>query len=668
MSILSYKPVFLPPNNNAGIMPQGIVVIPDINPDPTPNVPVEPNGSNCCGVIYNRINDKIVSSESANLLNGIYVSENTNPIPDTLTTMNVLNLKRYSSGTVNNLAITDNKLSLTNEVYIYFWLYVIYTNSFVKPITILTKGSSTSYGEYTIQILPNRTLSFYYTLNGTMNKISSFSQIPERSLTFISIIKKNNSVAIYLNNKPDNTQQLSDRSSPTTNPLLIGNGYNCIPLTGFIDNLMISTYPLDGIGLISKYYEYNPNSILYQFSNGVITYNGYQAISNIQGVQPINIETAKLICTQLENYCQGFSLDRDNNYLYYFTYQYGITNTGGDLYEKVNTLNLANNFFTKLKINTQKTIDISFEEETTIDGYIKGYNGEVLFFIDGILYEYDTANNNYVISPLDDFKAYYVLSSVSHLLAYKKNSFGNYQYFSFIKENNESVSGLNNIVVKKILRYTIGGMNTIVDLSGMSNAGTNHFQSDIQYLSIDNTLLKNIQPDDTRLQKSKDEIVINKSVTRFDTNRNTSQLKAPLSRDLDTDSNIYIYLGQNILPLINKPSNIFVNNFPVLDKTIPFYMEFDKEMDIIQYLIMNNVVLNTQVILISKINTEPGLFNMSIISNSQTTLSIGNRDYQINNTIPEHIVFHNSNNQLCIEIKLCYNKLNQVSKFIIIKP
>jgi hypothetical protein len=667
MSILSYKPISLNLSNNPGIIHQDVITIPIDNPEPIPNMPIEPNGSNCCGVIYNRINGKLVSSESANLLNGIYVSENTNPIPDTLATMNVLNLKRYSSGTVNNLVINDNKLSLTNEVYIYFWLYVIYTNSFVKPITILTKGSSTSYGEYTLQILPNRTLSFYYTLNGTMNKISSFSQIPERSLIFISIIKKNNSVSIYLNNKTDNTQQLLGISSPTQNPLIIGNGYNCIPLTGFIDNLMISTYPLDGIGLVSKYYSYKPNSILYQFSNGVITHNGYHAISNITGVQPINIETAKVICTQLDNYCQGFSLDTNNNYLYYFTYQYGIENSGGVIYEKVNTLNLANNFFTKLKINTQKTIDISVEEGTTIDGYIKGYNGEVIFFIDGIIYEYDTINNNYVMSLLDDFKAYYVLSSISHVLAYKKNSFGNYQYYSFIQENKESVSGLNNFIVKKILRYTIGGMNTIVDLSGITNAGTNQFQSDIQYLSIDNTLLKNVQPDN-QLQKSNDEIAINKSITRFDTNRSTSQLKAPLSGDVDTDSNIYIYSGQNILPLINKPSNIFVNTFPILEKTIPFYMEFDKETDIIQYLITNNVMLNTQVILISKINMEPGLFNMSIISNSQTTLSINNRDFQINNTIPEHIVFHNSHNQLCIEIKLYYNKLNQVSKFIIIKP
>ena len=187
MSILSYKPLFRP-----DLVPesQSIIIRPEPNPDPIPNLPTEPTGSNCCGVIYNRINDKVVNSDSANLLNGIYVSENTNPIPNSLTTMNVLNLKRYSSGIVNNLVITDSKLSLPNDVFIYFWLYVIYTNSFVKPITILTKGSSTSYGEYTLQILPNRTLSFYYTLNGTMNKISSFSQIPERSLIFISIIKK----------------------------------------------------------------------------------------------------------------------------------------------------------------------------------------------------------------------------------------------------------------------------------------------------------------------------------------------------------------------------------------------------------------------------------------------------------------------------------------------
>ena len=666
MSILSHKPIFLQPNN--GIMPQGIIVIPNINPDPpTPIMPTTTtNDNNISGVIYNRINNSIISSDTANLLNGLYVSENTNSIPDSLTAMNLLNLKRYSSGIVNNLTINDNKLSLTTELYIYFWIYVIYSNSFVKPITVLTKGSITSYGEYTIQILPNRTLSFYYTLNGVMNVVRSVSQIPERSLIFISIIKKNNTVSIFLNNKTDNTQQLLGVSSPTNNPLLIGNGYNCIPLTGFIDNLMISTYPLDGTGLVSKYYAYTPNSILYQFSNGVITYNGYHAISHIPGVQPTNIETAKLICTQLENYCQGFSLDNNNNYLYYFTYQTVIQNSGGTIYDKITTLNMANNFFTKLKINTQQSLNIAFNESTVIEGYIKGYNGEVFFFIDGIVYEYDTINNNYVMVQIDDFKAYYILSSISQVLAYKKNSFGIYQYYSVINENTNVISGLNNIIVKKILHYTIGGINTIVDLSGMGNAGTMNFQSDIQYLSIDTTAMKTIQ--ETQIKpKGNDEILIDKTSVCFNNNRNTSQLKTPLLRNLDTESNIYIYLGQNILPLINKPSNLFVNNFPVLEKTIPFYMEFDKEIDIIQYLIINNVSLNSQVILSSKINADSGLFNMSIISNSQTTLSIGNRDYIINNTIPEHIVFHSSNSQLFIEIKLYYNKLNQVSKFIVIK-
>lgn len=673
MSTLTYKPAFIQLlNDTNNILPQGIIVLPNVIPPdppvpPTPVYPLININNQCCGTIYNKVSNKVVNSNTADLLNGLYVSENTVSIPQNLTSINLLNLKRYASGTTTNLAINDNKLSLTTDVYIYFWLYVIYSDSFVKPITILTKGSNNSYGEYTIQILPNRTLSFYYTLNGTMNVVRSNSIIPERSLIYISIIKKSNSVSIYLNNKVDNSQTLVGTSSATTNPVLIGSGYNSIPFNGFIDNLMISTYPLDGVAYVDKYYTYKPDSIPYQFSFGIITYNGYNVASNISGVQPSNLDTAKLICTQLQNYSQGFSLSSTNNYLYYFTSSGGLESPGGTIYEKISTLNIANNFFTKLFIQTFISNNVSFGDSTLMDGYVKGYNGEAYYFIDGIVYEYDTTSGNFIIAPLDEYRAYYILAAISQIVAFRF-AFGRYQYYSFIKETKENILGQNNRLVRKLLHYTLGGTNTLVDFSGQSNSGTWRFYSDIQYLSVDNSVGYRSNQDSIE-EGINGELYINKAL-EFSDNKDTSSV-VKIVRDVShikSDSNIFIYIGQNIIPLVNTPSDVFVNNLPVLECTIPFYLELDKEIDIVEQLIAMNISLGRLICICTKIDISPGMYNVSIISNSQTRITVANKEHHINNNSLQHIIFHNSKQCLEIEIQFYYSKLNQVAKFILIQP
>lgn len=664
-------------------MPQNIVILPNVVP-PVPPIPPSPpinpinsTINDTTGVIYNKVDNKIVTIETANLLNGIYVSKNTNSIPLNFTAQNILNINRYVSGTTRNLAINDNALAITTNLNIYFWLYIVYNGNLTRPVTILTKGTNSSFGEFTIQILPSRVLSFFYTNNGIMYTLRSQSAVPEHTLIYVSIIKTAESVGIYFNNRAENIQRMLGVATATNNPLLIGDGFNSSPFNGFIDNLIISNNN-SGASFINTYFTYVPTSIFYQFTNGSITYNGFNVMSNINGIQPINLDSAKFICTQLENFTNGFSLSNNNQYLYYINYDVGVTNNGGVIYEKINTLNMANNTFTKLILEFHISKNVSFDETILVDGYIKAYTGEVFYFIDGVLYEFDIQRGIFIVVNLTEIQAYNILSIIIPIIGYRF-SFGRYQYFTNVLNMKENNPGLNNIFVRKLSNYLIGGISTIVNLSGQSNAGTFRFYSDIQYLNLDTNRFRSIEE-----VSDKNELLINKTVIMnsiiHENNNNEIFLNKRLgiSSDNNTEptirgitdnfieNNIYVYIGQNILQLINNPSDVFVNNLPTLDITIPFYFGFDKEVDIIETLLPINIPLNRLIVVNSSIAVVPRLFNFSIISNTQTKLIINNKEFKINCNTPQHIVFHCSKNCIDIEIEFYYNKLNQICKYVLI--
>jgi len=568
-------------------------------------------------------------------------------------------------------------LAITTNLNIYFWLYIVYNGNLTRPVTILTKGTNSSFGEFTIQILPSRVLSFFYTNNGIMYTLRSQSAVPEHTLIYVSIIKTAESVGIYFNNRAENIQRMLGVATATNNPLLIGDGFNSSPFNGFIDNLIISNNN-SGASFINTYFTYVPTSIFYQFTNGSITYNGFNVMSNINGIQPINLDSAKFICTQLENFTNGFSLSNNNQYLYYINYDVGVTNNGGVIYEKINTLNMANNTFTKLILEFHISKNVSFDETILVDGYIKAYTGEVFYFIDGVLYEFDIQRGIFIVVNLTEIQAYNILSIIIPIIGYRF-SFGRYQYFTNVLNMKENNPGLNNIFVRKLSNYLIGGISTIVNLSGQSNAGTFRFYSDIQYLNLDTNRFRSIEE-----VSDKNELLINKTVIMnsiiHENNNNEIFLNKRLgiSSDNNTEptirgitdnfieNNIYVYIGQNILQLINNPSDVFVNNLPTLDITIPFYFGFDKEVDIIETLLPINIPLNRLIVVNSSIAVVPRLFNFSIISNTQTKLIINNKEFKINCNTPQHIVFHCSKNCIDIEIEFYYNKLNQICKYVLI--
>jgi len=661
-SMMSYRLGWAPDNPP---QPNGFVPVPPV-PNPVPNPNITNNTGQCYAIVYNKIENQVIDLSTANLLNGPYVSKNTNPIPESLTVQNLLNVVRYASGTTQNLSITDNNLALTTNVNIYFWVYVNYSN-FVKPITILTKGKGNDFGEYTVQIMPNKLLSFLYTFNNTMNSIRSTSIIPEKTPVFVSIIKTVNSISIYLNNKLDTISYQSGVSTATSNPVLIGYGNNSNPFNGYLDNLMISTFPLDGIGFVSKYYSYVPNSLYFEFTNGVITYNGYNVALGITTPAPANNDVADLICTQLDGYSNGYCIN--TTYIYYMDYLSKISKPNGEINEKYTTLVMANSIFTRLKITTKNAFNVAFEDSLPLNGYIKTFAGEVFYFKDGVVFEFDITTNTLIPSQLTNNRADYLMSSISLVNAYRI-AFGIFSFYYFVKES-KVPSITPNKLVQKLKNYTMGGINTLIDYDGMCHNATYKFFNEGSVLNTGNSirqveLLEGIEtaPPSVLASSTKGSAAI-LNVASMDTNLFDSPKK---NASLDNSNAIYIYTGQNIIPLMNKPSNIFVDNLPVLEKAIPVHVEFNKDVDIMGHLFANNITINRHVFMSCSLEALPGLYTISIISNTQSIITVGGQSYPINTNHPEHIVFHNSNTQITIEIKLYYNKLNQAAKFIIIKP
>jgi len=658
-SIIGYKAGGYAGNMNQPQQIQGF----GFQPAPNPPNPVPATISGASGhdnsVVYNKIEKEVINPATAILLKGQFVSQNTNSIPDSLTSQNVLNLKRYASGTTVDLSFTGDKFSLTTDVYLYFWVYVIYTN-YTKPITLLTKGKGNDFGEYTVQILPNKTISFLFSFNNTMYSVKTNSIIPERTPVFVSIIKKVNSISIYLNNKLDVSANQSGVATSTTNPVLIGYGSNSNPFTGYLDNLMISTFPMDGVALIDKYFSYIPNSLYFELSNGVLTYNGYNVAIGITTPSPSNNDTANLICTVLDNYSNGYSLD-GNKYIYYMSYQSKISNQTGLINEKYTTLLLANTIFTRLKMNCIVSYNVSFDESVPLNGYTTTFTGEVFYFKDGVVYEYDINSNTMVPSQITQTQADYLLLSISLVNTYRF-AFGLFSFFTYAKES-KAASATQNKVVQKMKYYTMGGINTLIDYDGLCVNGTATFFNSGDTINVANSF-KNIAVGETKNDiETNNSIVINKGAS-FEASRSDDPIKTAM---FDNSNAIYIYTGQNVIPLINRCSNIFVDNLPVLEKSIPICIEYNRDIDLMSYLFANNITINRHVFLSCKLDAEPGIYNISIISNTHSVITISGQTYQINTNAPEHILFHNSNSQIAIDLKFYYQKLNQAAKFIIIK-
>jgi len=645
---------------------QAIIIIPNSNVTPVPpNVnSTNANGSGCCNeVVYEIITGKIL--EDPNYLNGTYVSQNQNPIPDQLISQNVLNLPRYASGIQTGLTISnESKLSIVNNLNIYFWVYPIYTGSLTKPITLCTKGNLTSFGEYTCQIATDKKLQFSFTASNGQNVIlKSARQIAEKVLTFVSIIKTTTQAIIYLNGRLDAQRNISSNPSSTNNPLIIGTGYNTFSLNGYLDNFMINNVQyVANSNIIGSYLSYVPSDYLYQFLNGKITFNGYNFSIGNTMLQPFNIYDAQGICTLLENYTNGFTYDNDtNDYLFYESYENlsGPTLDAPTIYNKLGVIKMNYNVFTRLRTTRFTYLDTEVLDPILLNGYIKTFTGETFYFINGEAYEYDTMTKTYVTIELDDNKANYLLFTIPQNIAFKviDDIYLFYVYTSEFKSNDGIIE---NRVVKKCLRYTLGDVSTVVDFSSVSEAGTWTFYSQNKFLNTSNPPIVKKKEKNNIVT---DEItVVNKSLER----RNISNCNC--NEDLENIIYVYEPNNMNIMNLINRNSDYYLSNtIPTLFSRIRFEVFADQECDIVELLLKNQVPFNKFIIIDMNLLISPGIYNLSIISNTLLRYTIKNRDYTINTLNPQHLLFHKGAKPLEFQIQLDWVKISQMAKFIIVE-
>ena len=84
---------------------------------------------------------------------------------------------------------------------------------------------------------------------------------------------------------------------------------------------------------------------------------------------------------------------------------------------------------------------------------------------------------------------------------------------------------------------------------------------------------------------------------------------------------------------------------------------YNNEFDIIDQLLKNNVPYNKFITLDAEMDIPAGIYNLSVVSNSLVNLNISGRDYKINTTTPQHIVFHKNKKTLEIQIQLNWQRI-----------
>ena len=668
MSVISYRPVVVSGNIDHDL--RAIIIIPNTDP-PVPPVPPIPTfssggGGSCCNEpVYDIINGRIL--EGAKLLNGTYVSKNQNPPPNLLDSLNILSLERYASGTQSSISVLDNKLAIVGSLNILFWMYPLTTTSLNKPISIFTKGSLNSFGEYTCQIATDRRLQFSYTYSNGLNfTMKTIQQILEKTLTFVSIVKTQNIVYIYINGKLDSQQSITTQPAATNNPLLIGTGYNTNNFEGYLDNFIINTSS-DWSGQISKYFSYFPNDFLYQFINGKITFNGYNYFFSNTLIQPTSIENAKSICSQLENYTNGFTYNSINNdYIFYSSFEsLSPSNILGVpiIYNKIDVLTVSYNIFTRLRIYSETVTNTNINDPILMNGFVRAFTGETFYFINGEAYEYDTISNVYTLIPMNANKGAYLLLAISECIGYEVFG-GRYKFYTYASGYASNNGTFQNILIKKLLRFTLGSINTVVDYSGISEAGTWTFYSTLKYLNIGNQpIVRHYESPKATDVKSE---IIKENILTPIASDSTDKISRNLSYRTEISSIVYVYEGINLMPNMNRMSDFYVNQIPTLNKHYNISVDIDKEFDIIDNLILNKVQYDQFIIIDLELDIAPGIYNISFAANSLISLNVSGRDYKINSNIPQHVVIHKGKKILEIQIQLYWQRINQIAKFIIV--
>ena len=671
-----------------------------INPiePPQPLVPPTPSQN-----VYASVGNFITQSSfnrssnhpSPNLLHGTYTTRNINPLNNDAISNAVLYLPRFTSGVTKNIVYTkslttNGSLSLVETYSIHFWIFPMTLSNMSNSIHLITKGntSTNSYGEYTVQITVDGRIFVGFTSNSSNIILRSNQPLLPNQATFVSIVKSMSSMIIYLNNVLDNQITLTSVPTPTTNPVIIGSQL----FNGYIDNIIITT--LTDIKFIAKLYSYVPTTYIFTFDSGRITYNGYNIVNKINVVLPTNTTNAKFFNYLLENHSNGF-IEQSNNTFLYFSFPTKniqlVTNESGNIYNKINVSRIGSFDFVNLSIDLTETNDIQLKTYSLLDGYYSNFNGETYFFSAGIVYEYDNITNTIIPSVLTREKVNYILLSITVAIAVRYSSPNTYKFYSYFKDiflPEPSSIETHSVFIQKVSHFTIGNSCSITDIIGNVNIGTFNFnrETNLKILEKQYSNERSLNEETTDMYRN---IFQNHSsishiphstltpIDDIDVIEPLNVLKMTPNNDMssyavfpvNSHNTVYIYNtnGMDLLAITNTFSSNFVSTIPVLETSSAFDFKVGTEMDLIDVLFKINAQLSSYIVFNMNNNLQPGMYQLSIMSNTPIKIILNGKESLINSLVPQHMVFHHNGNLLSLEIQFFYRRVTQITKLLLLQ-
>jgi len=654
---------------------------------PTPVIPTQNVYSSLGNFITQSSFNRSSNNPSPNLLHGTYTTRNINPLNNNVISNAILYLPRFTSGIIKNIVytkslITNGSLSLVENYSIHFWIYPMTLSNMSNSINLITKGNSSinSYGEYTVQIGVDGRIFVGFTSNSSNIILRSNRQLLSNQATFISIVKSMSSIIIYFNNVVDNQMTLTTIPTPTTNPVVIGSQL----LNGYIDNIII-TKSIDS-KFKSQIYTYIPTTYIFTFENGGITYNGYNTVNKINALLPSNNPNAKFFNYLLENHSNGFIEQPDNKFIYFSFPTKNttlITNELGNIYNKINVLRIGSFDFVNLTIELIETSDIQFNTYSLMDGYYSNFNGETYFFSSGMVYEYDNTTNSIIVAVLTRERVNYILLSITAALAVRYSAQNTYVFYSYFKDmflpKPSSIQN-HSVFIQKVSHFTIGNSCSITDIVGNVNIGTFNFTCETSPKILEkpysNERSLNEDTHDISRNIFQAHLSKNDTLTHIDVIEPENVLKITQNIDdayarfpINSNNKIFIYNtnGMDLLAITNTFSSNFVNTIPILENSSTFDFKLGTEMDLIDMLFKTIAPLSSYIVFNMSNNIQPGMYQLSIMSNTPIKIILNGKESLINSLVPQHMVFHHNGNLLSMEIQFFYRRVTQITKLLLLQ-
>ena len=593
--------------------------------------------------------------------NGYYVSENTNKLTKINKLDNKIFLERYIGQNNNNLNLNDacnielNTLQLVNTFTISMWIFPMIDDVRLQPMSIFSKGNINTVGETNLQITVDNKLCYNYQYNNKICTIKTKAKISSKTFTFIVISKTSESISIYINDKIDTLYPIINAPSFTSNPLILGNGMNTISYDGIIENFTVSEQPVTNIVTYLNTYYKNPSTYLFKILNGNITYTNFKNY-NQNNTQIKLIEQSKNIVTGLSQYLNGFTYNRNNNtVLFYINILNNITPSINiaeiENYQKTVMLHIgADQIFVQQYTTYPQKVNVVIEDPIEAEGFMCSNNGLRIMFNKGNVISYNKDMGKYEYVNIEEIDAINILNEFTQIIGYiQSDKYIFYVFYSAITPNEQ----FKNRFRMKMLSYNLGSINSDINFIGSQSIGSTRTISNT-------TILETKYKSDNSLTDIVKGIDIVEALPS-----NTANPYANIP-----NSCLFIYNTKqiNITSTLNKCYETYIHTLPKLENTYNVDFDFDTTVDLIDILINRQVDMSRQIIYNYNKPLSPGMYNLSIVTNSYISVKINGKDYVINSQNPMHILFHNPKTLLELEISFYYEKISQIVRFMVAEP